>query len=70
MNPIGPFADRSPPTPNVGEGGAIPGLRGAPVRTPVRSSGVTTGPALWPAVAGRYDRLAAGLVGVDSRTSP
>ncbi|WP_309628450.1 heparinase II/III family protein [Brevundimonas sp.] len=53
MNPIGPFADRSPPTPNVGEGGAIPGLRGAPVRTPVRSSGVVTGPALWPAVAGR-----------------
>ncbi|WP_428151133.1 heparinase II/III family protein [Brevundimonas sp.] len=53
MNPIGPFADRNPSTPNVGEGGAIPGLRGAPVRTPVRSSGVTTGPALWPAVAGR-----------------
>ncbi|WP_425992402.1 heparinase II/III family protein [Brevundimonas sp. TWP2-3-2] len=52
MNLIGPFADRSPSTPNVGEG-AIPGLRGAPVRTPVRSSGVTTGPALWPAVAGR-----------------
>ena len=52
MNLIGPFADRSPSTPNVGEG-AIPGLRGAPVRTPVRSSGVATGPALWPAVAGR-----------------
>ena len=52
MSPIGPFADRNPPTPNVGEG-AIPGLRGAPVRTPVRSSGVVTGPALWPAVAGR-----------------
>ena len=53
MNPIGPFADRNPSTPNVGEGGAIPGLRGSPVRTPVRSSGVVTGPALWPAVAGR-----------------
>lgn len=52
MKPIGPFADRSPPTPHVGEG-AIPGLRGAPVRTPVRSGGVATGPALWPAIAGR-----------------
>jgi uncharacterized heparinase superfamily protein len=52
LNPIGPFADRNPPTPHVGEG-AIPGLRGAPVRTPVRSSGVNTGPALWPAIAGR-----------------
>ena len=53
MNPIGPFTGRNPSTANVGEGGAIPGLRGAPVRTPVRSSGVVTGPALWPAVAGR-----------------
>jgi len=53
MNPIGPFAERNPATPNVGEGGVIPGLRGAPVRTPVRSSGVAAGPALWPAVAGR-----------------
>ena len=52
MNPLGPFADRNPSTPNVGEG-AIPGLRGAPVRTPVRSSGVNTGPTLWPAIAGR-----------------
>ncbi len=51
MSPIGPFADRG--APNVGEGGVIPGLRGAPVRTPVRSGGVTTGPALWPALAGR-----------------
>ncbi|MDP3404566.1 MAG: heparinase II/III family protein [Brevundimonas sp.] len=32
---------------------AIPGLRGAPVRTPVRSSGVQTGPGLWPAILGR-----------------
>ncbi|WP_298158621.1 heparinase II/III family protein [Brevundimonas sp.] len=53
MKPIGPFADRNPSTPNLGDGGSIPGLRGAPVRTPVRSSGVVTGPALWPAVAGR-----------------
>ena len=52
MSPIGPFADRNPSTPTVAEG-SIPGLRGAPVRTPVRSSGVTTGPALWPAIAGR-----------------
>ena len=52
MNPLGPFADRNPSTPGIGEG-AIPGLRGAPVRTPVRSSGVNTGPTLWPAIAGR-----------------
>ena len=53
MSPIGPFAWRSPAsTPGVGPD-AIPGLRGAPVRTPVRSSGVATGPALWPAIAGR-----------------
>jgi uncharacterized heparinase superfamily protein len=53
LSPIGPFAGRSPAsTPGVGPD-AIPGLRGAPVRTPVRSSGVATGPALWPAIAGR-----------------
>ncbi len=53
MSPIGPFADRTPAsTPGVGPD-AIPGLRGAPVRTPVRSSGVATGPGLWPAIAGR-----------------
>ncbi|MEQ7156624.1 heparinase II/III family protein [Brevundimonas aurifodinae] len=50
MNPIGPFAERS--TPSVGPDG-IPGLRGAPTRTPVRSAGVATGPGLWPAIAGR-----------------
>ncbi|MFN7388618.1 heparinase II/III family protein [Brevundimonas sp.] len=50
MNPIGPFADRSPPA--VGPD-AIPGLRGAPMRTPVKSAGVATGPQLWPAIAGR-----------------
>lgn len=52
MNPIGPFADRPADAPHGGDS-AIPGLRGAPVRTPVRSSGVITGPALWPALAGR-----------------
>jgi uncharacterized heparinase superfamily protein len=50
LNPIGPFADRSPPA--VGPD-AIPGLRGAPMRTPVKSAGVATGPQLWPAIAGR-----------------
>lgn len=33
--------------------GHIPGLRGAPVRTPIRSGGPYTGPTLWPAIAGR-----------------
>ena len=51
MNPVGPFAERGP-TPTVGEG-SIPGLRGAPMRTPVQTGGVQTGPALWPAIAGR-----------------
>jgi uncharacterized heparinase superfamily protein len=50
VNPIGPFAERS--TPSVGPD-AIPGLRGAPMRTPVRSAGVVTGPELWPAILGR-----------------
>ncbi len=31
----------------------IPGLRGAPMRTPVRSAGAGGGPELWPALAGR-----------------
>lgn len=52
MNALGPFAPRSTeaeaPAP-----GAIPGLRGAPVRTPVRAGGPHTGPTLWPAIAGR-----------------
>lgn len=30
-----------------------PGLPGAPIRTPVRTGGVTTGPGLWPALVGR-----------------
>ncbi|CAN5361554.1 heparinase II/III family protein [soil metagenome] len=52
MNPLGPFARR--PTEADGPNpGAIPGLRGAPVRTPVRSGGPITGPTLWPAIAGR-----------------
>ena len=33
--------------------GHIPGLRGAPVRTPVRAAGPHTGPTLWPAILGR-----------------
>ncbi|WP_421730294.1 heparinase II/III family protein [Brevundimonas sp.] len=52
MNPIGPFAPRSSDA-DAPAPGAIPGLRGAPVRTPVRSGGPSGGPALWPAVAGR-----------------
>jgi uncharacterized heparinase superfamily protein len=31
----------------------IPGLRGAPMRTPVKPTGAATGPELWPALAGR-----------------
>ncbi len=31
----------------------IPGLRGAPMRTPVRPTGAASGPELWPALAGR-----------------
>ena len=52
MNPLGAFARRATeadaPAPD-----AIPGLRGAPVRTPVRAGGPMTGPSLWPALAGR-----------------
>lgn len=51
MNPIGPFA-RTEPSSALSPG-QIPGLPGAPVRTPVRPSGAATGPGLWPAVAGR-----------------
>ncbi|MBX9616790.1 MAG: heparinase II/III family protein [Caulobacteraceae bacterium] len=57
MSPTGPSAERrAAPGPGVGSAvmpDAIPGLRGAPVRTPVRSSGVQTGPGLWPAILGR-----------------
>ncbi|WP_395945835.1 heparinase II/III family protein [Brevundimonas sp.] len=53
MSPIGPFSPRGPDaTPDVASG-QIPGLPGAPVRTPVRSGETTTGPGLWPAIAGR-----------------
>ena len=52
MSPLGPFAPR-PATADAPAPGAIPGLRGAPVRTPVRSGGPSTGPALWPAIIGR-----------------
>jgi uncharacterized heparinase superfamily protein len=52
MSPLGPFAHRSAEAEGPAPG-AIPGLRGAPVRTPVRSGGPHTGPTLWPAIAGR-----------------
>lgn len=53
MSPLGPFAPRG------SEGGPevapshIPGLPGAPVRTPVRAGEAKAGPGLWPALAGR-----------------
>ena len=50
MNPLGRFSRTEADTPPPGE---IPGLRGAPMRTPVRSTGAATGPGLWPAVIGR-----------------
>lgn len=50
MTPIGPFARTEADAPPPGE---IPGLRGAPMRTPVRTTDAATGPGLWPALAGR-----------------
>ncbi|HEY0601020.1 MAG TPA: heparinase, partial [Brevundimonas sp.] len=50
MSPLGPFAR---PEADAPQPGAIPGLRGAPMRTPVRTTDAATGPGLWPAVAGR-----------------
>ena len=50
MNPLGPFSRTEADAPPPGE---IPGLRGAPMRTPVRTSGTATGPGLWPALVGR-----------------
>lgn len=50
MNPLGRFSRTEADTPSSGE---IPGLRGAPMRTPVRTAGATTGPGLWPSVIGR-----------------
>ena len=52
MNPLGPFAPRSAEAEGPAPG-AIPGLRGAPVRTPIRSGGPHTGPTMWPAILGR-----------------
>ncbi|WP_298745974.1 heparinase II/III family protein [uncultured Brevundimonas sp.] len=50
MSPLGPFARVEADAPAPGE---IPGLRGAPMRTPVRTTEATAGPGLWPAVLGR-----------------
>ena len=50
MSPVGPFARKEADAPPAGE---IPGLRGAPMRTPVRATGAVTGPGLWPAIVGR-----------------
>ena len=51
MSPLGPFAPRDG-GPDVSSG-QIPGLPGAPVRTPVRAGEAKAGPGLWPALAGR-----------------
>jgi len=50
VNPLGRFSRTEADTPPVGE---IPGLRGAPMRTPVRTAGAPSGPGLWPAIVGR-----------------
>ncbi|MBU2271259.1 MAG: heparinase, partial [Alphaproteobacteria bacterium] len=50
MSPIGPFTRPEADGPAPGE---IPGLRGAPMRTPVRTVDAATGPGLWPAIIGR-----------------
>lgn len=42
------------PTPREASTGDIPGLRGSPVRTPVKSGGAVTGPSLWPAIISRF----------------
>jgi uncharacterized heparinase superfamily protein len=52
VSPLGPFAPRE--TEGGLTEGHIPGLKGAPVRTPVRAAGgPRTDPALWAAVAGQ-----------------
>ena len=52
MSPLGPFAPRE--TEGGLTEGHIPGLKGAPVRTPVRATGgPKADPALWAAVAGQ-----------------
>lgn len=50
MSPLGPFTRNETGGPSPGE---IPGLRGAPMRTPVRTTGAGAAPSLWPAIAGR-----------------
>ena len=49
MSPLNPFARET----EAGLPGDIPGLRGAPMRTPVRVTGAGAAPGLWPALAGR-----------------
>lgn len=57
MSPFGPFAERSDgaqdSSPQPSPATAIPGLRGAPVRTPVKPGRQGPGPGLWPAVLRR-----------------
>ncbi|WP_312083785.1 heparinase II/III family protein [Brevundimonas sp.] len=53
MSPLGPFAPRGQDAGLDVASGQIPGLPGAPVRTPVRAGDTTAGPGLWPAIAGR-----------------
>jgi uncharacterized heparinase superfamily protein len=50
VNPFGSLNKPEAASPTPGE---IPGLRGAPMRTPVKSTGAATGPGLWAAIAGR-----------------
>ena len=50
MSPLGPFSRTEADSPPPGE---IPGLRGAPMRTPVRTTATGAGPGLWPAILGR-----------------
>ena len=49
---MGPFSRKTEDADAL-VGGAIPGMRGAPVRTPVKSGSTETGASLWPALAGR-----------------
>jgi uncharacterized heparinase superfamily protein len=49
MSPLGPFARE----PEIDVPGDIPGLRGAPMRTPVRAVGARPTPGLWPVLVGR-----------------
>ncbi|WP_292063919.1 heparinase II/III family protein [Brevundimonas sp. UBA7664] len=51
MSPLGPFSRAEADSPPPGE---IPGLRGAPMRTPVRTAGSGAGAGLWPAIVGRF----------------